>query len=131
MPADDDDKVLGLESRQEVEEGTEKRLYLNRGRTATVSSSGADEILEIRSDGGMVELRVRLTEEGPVLQLEGARLEMTSTSDIDVKCKKFNVEAEEGVTVASKGDLMMTSEGEMDLKTPQDIRIRGKIVWLN
>ncbi len=128
MAADDDDKKpLRLEAEEATEE---KRLYLRRGRTAVVSTSGIDEILEIRSDGGTVELRVKLTEEGPVLQVDGAKLELRATEEISLESKKLAVAADE-VAIASRGDLVMSSEGEMDLKSPQDIRVRGKIIWLN
>jgi hypothetical protein len=131
MVPEDDEKPLALESGEESEASAEeKRIYLRRGRTAVVSAEGIDEVLEIRSDGGAVELRIKLTEAGPVLQVEGVKLDIKAAEEISLESKKLSVAADE-VAIASRGDLLLTSEGEMDIKSPQDVRVRGKIIWLN
>jgi phage gp45-like len=90
-------------------------LNLMHGRTLSVEAAGADELVEIRESSGQVALRVKLTEDGVVLQLEGARISLKATESIDLDCKRLNVTAEDDVRIDSGGDM----------------RLRGKIIRLN
>jgi hypothetical protein len=115
-----------LEARED-----EKKLFLDQGRSVAVGREGAHQVVEFRDAGGQLELRVKLTEEGPVLVMEGMKVQVNAAESFSVKCKDFNVEAEGETLIASKGELRITSEGEMNLDSPDDIRVRGKIIWLN
>ena len=42
-----------------------RQLYLRDGRTLTVSGRGAEELVEIHASSGMLELRIKMTEQGP------------------------------------------------------------------
>lgn len=90
-------------------------LSLDHGRTLAVEKDGADELVEIRSASGMVELRVRLTDDGVVLQMDAARISLKATESIDVECKSFNVAAESEVRLESNGD----------------VRVKGGMVYIN
>src|SRR5205814_2039624 len=115
------------------EDRDEKKLFLDQGRSVAVAQDrdGAHQIVEFRDAGGQLELRVKLTEEGPVLVMEGMKVQVNATESFSVKCKDFNVEAEGETIIASKGELKIKSDGEMNLSSPEDIRVRGKIIWLN
>jgi hypothetical protein len=117
------------ETKTESEE--DRRLYLRNGRSLSVGEEGNEEVLQISAASGQIELRVRLTEEGPVLQFEGARLELKATEVVDIKCKVFKVEAEESVELVSKGGMNIESEGELNIKSVDDVRVVGKIIYLN
>jgi hypothetical protein len=122
--ADDpkDQQALALEHETE-EHGESRELYLSEGRTLRVSKEGSDELVEIRSSSGMVEVRIKLTEAGPVLAMEAVKLHLKATESVEVETKTFHVTAEEKVTIETKGELDLTSDEEM--------RIRGKKIWLN
>jgi len=120
-----------LVSEHETEDAEESTTYLQHGRQVAVTRSGAEDIVEIRASSGALELRVRVTEEGPVLSLEGVKLEMRGAESVAVECKTFKVEASEGVELASEGELRMSSEKEMSVESSSDIRINGKTIWLN
>jgi hypothetical protein len=89
-----------------------------------------DELIEIRASSGQMELRIRMTEDGPVLQLEGVKLAIKAAEALDLECKSFKVEAE-SVEIASKGEMKMSSEGEINIESPKDVRVRGDKIWLN
>jgi phage gp45-like len=93
----------------------ETMLNLKHGRTVTVEPAGQDETLEVRSASGVVELRVKLTDDGVVLQLEGARISLKATESVDVECRTFTVNAGADVHVAAQGD----------------VHVDGKIIHLN
>ena len=119
--------------------GSEERsLPLSSGRTITVTSpgpsvapAGAGELIEIRSPAGQVELRIKLTDDGPVLQLDGVRLSMNATDAIEMRCKTLSVDASESVQLVSRGTLGLRSEGSMEIESPDDVRVRGDNLYLN
>lgn len=115
----------------EAETGAERSVSLQNGRTLATRSEGADDIVEIRAASGQVELKIKVTEEGPVLSVEGVKLEMRAAESIGVTCKSFQVDAEESVQVASKGELSMTSEKDLNVESTADVRVVGKMIWLN
>lgn len=132
MSSHKEGSILALENPEEQEESTDERsVYLKHGRTLTVASQGMEEIIEIRASGGQMELRINMTEDGPVLQLEGIKLAVKATESIDLECKTFSVDAAESVEIASKGEMKVTSEGEINIESPKDVRVRGEKIWLN
>ena len=119
---------MSAKSEEELEERTEetsdrREIYLREGRTLTVEQSGTDELVEVRSSSGQVELRIRLTEEGPVLQMESARLQLKASEAVEIESKRVEIRATETVQVTSKDEVKVDAEG--------DVRVNGKTIWLN
>ena len=108
-----------------------RQLYLRNGRTLTVSGRGAEELVEIHASSGMLELRIKMTEQGPVLQMESVRLSLKAAESVDVEAKQFNVKTEEGVNVTSKGDIKLTGEADVRVDANGEVRINGKMIYLN
>ena len=90
-------------------------LNLRHGRTLTVEPAGADDMVEIHDASGVLELRVKLTDDGVVLQLEGARISLRATESVDVECRTF--------TVNSAVDVRLEAQG--------DVHVEGKVIHLN
>jgi hypothetical protein len=113
-----------LESHTGSEEASDEReVYLRDGRTLTVRDLGADQLVEIRSGSGMVELRIQLTEQGPVLQMEAVRLQLKATESVEIESKRVEIKATEGVKVES-------DEG-VDVEAKGDVKVVGKMIYLN
>jgi hypothetical protein len=129
----DDDKRQELAVAQQQEQLTEdeKKLFLDQGRSVAVNRDGAHQVVEFRDASGTLELRVKLTEEGPVLVMEGMKVQVNATESFSVKTKNFNVEAEGETVIATKGELKIHADGEIAIDSPEDLRIRGKIIYLN
>ena len=70
MAVDPKEKLEVLATETTEETGEARELYLRDGRTLSVSHSGSEELVEIRSSSGLVEVRIKLTDAGPVLQME-------------------------------------------------------------
>jgi hypothetical protein len=100
-----------------------REVYLRDGRTLTVAASGTDEIVEVRSSSGQVELRIKLTEEGPVLQLEAVRLQLKASEAVEIESKRVDIKTTESTSI--------TSEGEVDVEAKGDVRVNGKMIYLN
>ncbi len=72
----------------------EQEKMLPSGRSVVVRLAGGAEELEIRSPQGAVEVRILLTDSGPVVRLSGARLELDAAETVAVSCRRFEVRAE-------------------------------------
>ena len=116
------EEVLDLEELTE-ETSDRREIYLRDGRTLSVEQSGTDELVEVRSSSGQVELRIRLTEDGPVLQMESARLQLKASEAVEIESKRVEIRATETVQIASKDEVKVDAEG--------DVRVNGKMIWLN
>ncbi len=102
---------------------------LPSGRTVTLQVEGAREAIEIRSAEGEVDLRIVLTDAGPVVSLRGARLELASP-EVAVTCKKFEVHAEDEVRLASDREVRIDGD-EVRMNTERDIHLNGAYIRLN
>jgi len=119
---------MSAKSKEELkhltEETTDRReLYLRDGKTLTVELAGSDELVEIRSSSGQVELRIKLTEEGPVLQMESVRLQLKASESVEIASKRIELRASETLQLASDNEVKVDAEGE--------VRVNGKMIYLN
>jgi hypothetical protein len=132
-PEDGSSKLAleGHAEHDETGEASDRELYLDEGRTLKVSRAAGEQVVEVRAASGQLELRVRLTDQGPVLQMEAVKLALTAEESVAIKCKTFEVEASGDTVIQSGGELKIKSDGEMEVESPEDVRIRGKIIWLN
>jgi hypothetical protein len=118
------EEELELEAEEASEETSDRReIYLREGRTLSVEQAGRDELVEIRSSSGLVELRIKLTEDGPVLQMESVRLQLKASESVEIESKRVEVRATESVTLESDNEIKVDAEGE--------VRVNGKMIFLN
>ena len=82
-------------------------LELRHGRTISVLPSGEADVLELRAGSGELELRLKLTEDGVVLQLEAARISLKAADSIDMESRTINLDAS------------------------GDVRVRGEKIYIN
>jgi hypothetical protein len=97
-------------------------LDLQRGRTLLVEPAGADDLVEIRAPSGTVEIRLRITDDGPILELESVRLALRAKQSIDVEAPEFSVNADE-ITLTGRADVRVDAEG--------DVHVTGETIRLN
>ena len=120
-----------LQHQTVTEETTEEReVYLRDGRKLVVSEQGADQLVEIRSESGMLEVRIRLTEEGPVLQMESARLSLKATDAIQIESKRVEIKATEKLDLKG-GEVEVTGEQNEEAGTNGEIKVVGSMIYLN
>jgi hypothetical protein len=119
---------MSAKSKEELEHQAEetsdrREIYLRDGKTLTVDTSGADELVEIRSSSGLLELRIKLTEEGPVLQMESARISLKASEAVEIESKRVEIRATETIQLESDNEIKAEAEGE--------VRVNGKMIFLN
>jgi len=113
------------------EQSKKRQMRLDSGRHVRVHMEEKEEILEIVEPEGKVVLKVRLTDTGPIITVQGARLDLKSTESLTFEAKKIKIKAEEQVVVESKGSLKIDSSEKMNIHSDQDIRVVGKMIHLN
>jgi phage gp45-like len=119
---------MSAKSKEELkhhsEEATDRReLYLRDGKTLSVETTGSDELVEIRSSSGQVELRIKLTDEGPVLQMESVRLQLKASESVEIEAKRVEIKATETLQLSSDNEVKVDAEGE--------VHVNGKMIYLN
>ncbi len=116
---------------EETTEHDEREVYLRDGRKLVLSEQGGEQLVEIRNESGMLEVRIKLTEEGPVLQMESARLSLKATEAVQIESARVEIKGTEHVSVSSGGTLEVKSEEDASIESVGEIRINGKMIWLN
>ena len=58
-------------------------------------------------------------------------IQMNSASDIDMKCDNLRIHTKEDMHLNSEGELTIESTEELHINCEMDIRLRGKVIWLN
>jgi hypothetical protein len=85
-------------------------LELQRGRTLLVEPTGDEDLVEIRAPSGTVEIRIRITDDGPVLELESVRLALRAREAIDLEAEQITLSGRADVRVDAGGDVVVTGE---------------------
>lgn len=106
-----------------AEEASEEReVYLRDGRKLVVSEQGGESLVEVRGASGMLEVRIRLTEQGPVLQMEAARMQLKASEAVEIQSERVEIAA---------GAVKVHAEEDLDIDAGNDVRVVGKMIYLN
>lgn len=120
-----------LQQHTGVEETEDSReVYLKDGRKLVLSEQGADQLVEIRNESGMLEVRIRLTEEGPVLQMESARLSLKASEAVEIESKRVEIKGEQKLELKG-GEVEVTGEQNDENGTSGDVKVVGTMIYLN
>lgn len=103
---------------------------LGHGRSLALVPQGNDSTVEIRAESGTLELRIRITDAGPVLEMQGVRLALTATESIEMKSPRVLVEAEDSLTLASRGQAQLLARDRLQVRTSEYLGLDGKLVGL-
>jgi hypothetical protein len=123
------------------------------GATIVMLADEGDRLL-ITGPDGRTELAVRLTSQGPVVELRGASLELLDTRRVALKCQSFEVEATDKIVMQSHGTWEQKAKevrieasgrveveargvaiearlGSVNVKANDDVIIDGERIFLN
>jgi hypothetical protein len=114
-----------------TEEVTDEReVYLRDGRKLVVSDQGTDQLVEIRNESGMLEVRIRLTDEGPVLQMESARLSLKASEAVQIESKRVEIRGTEKLEL-SGGEVQVAAEEDVKVNADGEVKVVGTMIYLN
>ena len=117
-------------SETEDEVSDEREVFLRDGRKLVVTDQGADQLVEIRNESGMLEVRIKLTAEGPVLQMESVRLQLKATEAVEIESRRVEIKGTDKVEVTG-GEIAVEGEQDVTVDSKGDVRVVGKRIYLN
>lgn len=100
----------------------EREVYLRDGRKLVVTEQGGESLVEVRSESGLLEVRIRLTEQGPVLQMESARVSLKASEAVEIESSRVEIKA---------GAVKVHADEDLELESDRDVRVAGKMIYLN
>lgn len=123
------EKLVTVATEETTEEG-EREVFLKGGKKLVVSEQGGDQLVEIRSESGMLELRIKLTEQGPVLQMESVRMQLKASEAVEIASNRVEIKGSEQVAIEG-GKVAVTAEEDATVDAKGEVRVVGKTIWLN
>ena len=105
-------------------------LDLPSGRQIALRIDADREELVLVSQDGYVELQVVLTEEGPVLKMPAARVQLRGADVLDLAARRVRLRAEEDLHIDA-GQVHLRSDHNVEVDADEDVRIRGRKIYLN
>ncbi len=123
-------KLEHAEESDTSHEEDQREVYLKDGRKLTLSEQGGDQLVEIRNESGLVEVRIKLTEEGPVLQMEAVRMQLKASEQVSIESDAVEIRGAERVEVTG-GKVDVSAEEDVNVESKAEVRVRGKMIWLN
>lgn len=106
-------------------------LPLTGGRTLAVICNDAGEEIQLCAPDGEVEIRIAVTENGPVLRIRAARLEVEGAEDVQFSCQRFAVHTTEVTHLTSDGQLRLRSEEQVLIRAAEELDLKGRPVRTN
>jgi len=113
-----------------TEAEAEREVFLKGGKRLVVSEQGGDQLVEIRSESGMLELRIKLTEQGPVLQMESVRMQLKASEAVEIASNRVEIKGSEQVAIEG-GKVGIAAEEDATVDAKGEVRVVGKTIWLN
>ena len=108
----------------------EREVYLRDGRKLVVGEKGADQMVEIRNESGMLEVRIVLTEQGPVLQMESARLSLKAAESVEIESKRVEIKGTEKLAIEG-GEIQVKGEQDVKVTAEGEVHVVGTMIYLN
>lgn len=112
--------------------GVVERVFERRlpsGRSLVLRTEATGEEIEIRSGRGEIEVKIVLTDGGPVVTLSSGRL-LFDSPDVTFSCQSFAVQAAQEVNLQSQGDMHIKAN-ELRAETAQNMHLNGAYICLN
>ncbi|WP_437939396.1 hypothetical protein [Sorangium sp. So ce341] len=128
---------------------------LASGRSIEIAEEGAGERIQIRAAAGQILVSIRMTDDGPVLSLAGASLEIAAARTLSLSCDTLQIQAAQDAAIEVGGSLhervrgsavreagrsarttarevkVEASPGGVEIRANDDVDIVGERVRLN
>lgn len=107
-----------------------REVYLRDGRKLVLSEQGSEQLVEIRNESGLLEVRIRLTDDGPVLQMESARLSLKAAEAVEIESKRVEIKGSENLSLTG-GEVAVKGEQDVKVTADGEVHVVGTMIYLN
>ncbi len=104
---------------------SDARVLLSSGRSYELSAGESEDHLVVRGRDREVVLRVRITDEGPILSFESAALSLSATRSIDLDASSIRMKARQDMELEAGGDLRQRVKGHHHVSAEGDARVEA------
>lgn len=106
-------------------------IPLRAGRTLSVRDDAGSDLVEVRGADGGIEVRILLTDKGPVLRLEAVRLSLKAADAVDVEAPRVRIQTTDALSLSSEGGIDIAGDAEVEVTAGGDVRVVGSMIYLN
>ena len=112
----------------------------------TVRREGREDVVRLRTSQRVL-VTIRVTAEGPVVEVEGAALAIRTTGELAVDAERLALHGRSGVSITSGGDVVLETAGRLSttarsqrieatlgdvrVEANDDVRLDGERVLVN
>lgn len=100
-------------------------IGLSHGRSLQISNGDRGDTLTVCGTRGEVELRVTLTDKGPVLHFAAAEISLDADR-VEVGCDDFHVGARNSIQLECEGNLIHRAHGDASIRAQEGVAIEGQ-----
>lgn len=124
-----------------------RSLELSGGQRLLLERSPCEDVVSFVGRDGRVSVVIHVTEQGPVLRFEGARLAIQAAGELSLEADHLSLHARKGLRVSSGGNLALHASGDLEstariqtitadlgnvsLKANDDVKLNGERVLVN
>lgn len=101
-----------LEDIAGAEPSTSRTLVAPTGRTVELRTAGEVDQITVRAPGGALLLRFAVDDDGPILQVEGARIELAATKVLALEAEEISIAGRRGIQMHTEGELRADVGGD-------------------
>jgi hypothetical protein len=101
---------------------------LASGRSLEITGEAAGERIQVRSAEGDILVSIRLTDEGPVLSLAAASLEIAAAKTLALSCETLRIQAAQDAAVDVGGSLHERVRGSVVREAGRSARVTAREV---
>jgi hypothetical protein len=128
-------------------EKVSRSLILKSGYTVESVEENLSDVLHIMASDGKLCLRIVLTPEGPVVELQSVSLVISAEKDIRLRADSLEIETKKDLSIKAGGDIVQYAEGNIEteafaqrilarrgniaVKANDDVMIDGERIRLN
>lgn len=106
-------------------------ISLPSGRSIQITTGPQGDRFDVASASGAIELSITLTANGPVISIQGAKLEINSSDSVSLACRELNIQTETALNIASKGSVGIHAAGDLKAKALGNTDIDAQLINLN
>lgn len=118
-----------------------KEVRLRGGHVVEIASTDDTTLVRMRSAGATegLDIEIAWSPQGPVARVRAARVDLQTTEDLHISCKRFAVEASHEIALQAKGDFTASGAavaveartGRVVARANDDVQLLGEQILLN